>query len=194
MGPELRWDHCQKQFCGDQREAKLWFEVKYVAVNMDLFVINLLVLLINKGSNLDEGCVMNMLYLIRKQNKISLSEKRDVCSNNRGCVCWKVELTIPITQYISTVNMLTNFTWQKAMDPNCNCSPETLFCFSPFFLKVFTFAGPMMLLLASPATTGSTSRAPRPWTRGSPRRRRRSSWGPTSSTTTRIISRKSFSL
>ena len=30
--------------------------------------------------------VMNMLYLIRKQNKISLSEKRDVCSDNRMCV------------------------------------------------------------------------------------------------------------
>ena len=28
VGAELWWHHCQKQFCGDQREEKLWFEVK----------------------------------------------------------------------------------------------------------------------------------------------------------------------
>ena len=72
------------------------------------------------------GCCDDEYALIRKQNKISIRGEMRVVTRS---VCWKVELTIPITQYISTVNMLTNFTWQKAMDPNCNCSPENFVLF-----------------------------------------------------------------
>ena len=67
-------------------------------------------------------------YAFNQETKQNQHQGRDACSDVK-CVCWKVELTIPITQYISTVNMLTNFTWQKAMDPNCNCSPENFVLF-----------------------------------------------------------------
>lgn len=51
-----------------------------MAVNMDLFVINLLVLLINKGSNLDEVWVLCDEYALSNQEtKQYQHQRKEMC-------------------------------------------------------------------------------------------------------------------